>query len=635
MLRQLALWGSVGAFYLPGVAPRNYEEGEPVQLKVVKLDSVKTQLDYDYYSLPFCQPSTITEAAENLGEILSGDMIETSAYEISMKTTEMCKILCNKTYEKKDLQQFEERIRDDYAVNWIVDNLPSASTFFLTDDTGAEEMIYEKGFPLGYVGGREGHGGTDKDVFLNNHVRIILSYHTDPSSFIGHRIVGFQVEAFSVKHKVLGAWNDAKTKLATCTPASPVGSEARPAQLVTGNSENIIFTYDVQWKESPIKWASRWDMYLKMTDGHIHWFAIINSIVIVLFLSMMIAMILLRTLYQDLRKYNEIDLTAAEQQEETGWKLVHGEVFRPPEHAGFFSTLIGSGAQIFAMTLSALLFACLGFLSPANRGGLMTALLLLFVFMGMLAGYYGTRMYKMFNLTNWKTNALRIALFFPGTIFGGFFFLNLFVWGKKSSGAAPFGTLCVLVVLWLGISAPLVYLGSYLAFKKPAIEAPLRVNNIPRALPQDTPWYGSFWVTVMTGGLLPFGAVFMELFFIMSSVWMHQFYYVFGILGIVFIILIITCAEISILLCYFQLCHENYHWWWRSFFSSGSAAFYLFGYSIWYFATKLDITDFVSGLLFFGYMFLVSFTFFILTGTIGHVACYYFVRKIYSSVKIE
>jgi len=265
----------------------------------------------------------------------------------------------------------------------------------------------------------------------------------------------------------------------------------------------------------------------------------------------------------------------------------------------------------------------------------MTALLMLFVFMGMLAGYFGTRTYKMFALAEWKTNTLQTALFFPGVIFGGFFVLNLFVWGKKSSGAVPFLTLCALLVLWLGVSAPLVYLGSYLAFKKPALEAPLRVNNIPRMLPQTTPWYGSFVVSMVTGGLLPFGAVFMEIFFIMSSVWMHQFYYVFGILGIVFIILVITCPEISIVLCYFQLCLENYHWWWRSFWSSGSAAFYLFGYSILYFTTKLEITNFVSGLLFFGYMLLVSFTFCILTGTIGHIACYYFVRKIYTSVKID
>lgn len=253
----------------------------------------------------------------------------------------------------------------------------------------------------------------------------------------------------------------------------------------------------------------------------------------------------------------------------------------------------------------------------------------------MLAGYAGTRTYKMFNLVDWKKNTLFTALFFPGVVFSGFFILNLFVWGEKSSGAVPFGTLCALLVLWLGISAPLVYLGSYLAFRRPAIEHPLRVNNIPRLLPTDVPWYGSPIVCIATGGLLPFAAVFIEIFFIMSSVWMHQFYYVFGILALVFLILIITCAEIAIVLTYFQLCYEDYNWWWRSFWSTGSSAFYLFGYSVMYFFTRLEITNFVSGLLFFGYMGIVSFAFCILTGTIGHVACYYFVRTIYSSVKID
>jgi hypothetical protein len=49
--------------------------------------------------------------------------------------------------------------------------------------------------------------------------------------------------------------------------------------------------------------------------------------------------------------------------------------------------------------------------------------------------------------------------------------LNLFfVWNEKSSGAVPFATLVSLLVLWLGISVPLVYLGSYIAFRKPAHE---------------------------------------------------------------------------------------------------------------------------------------------------------------------
>lgn len=36
----------------------------------------------------------------------------------------------------------------------------------------------------------------------------------------------------------------------------------------------------------------------------------------------------------------------------------------------------------------------------------------------------------------------------------------------------------------------------------------------------------------------------------------HQMYYMFGFLFLVFIILVITCSEATILLCYFHLCAE-------------------------------------------------------------------------------
>ena len=74
-------------------------------------------------------------------------------------------------------------------------------------------------------------------------------------------------------------------------------------------------------QQSDIRWASRWDTYLLMTDDQIHWFSIINSLMIVLFLSGMVAMIMMRTLHRDISKYNQLE-TAEEAQEETGWKLV-------------------------------------------------------------------------------------------------------------------------------------------------------------------------------------------------------------------------------------------------------------------------------------------------------------------------
>lgn len=93
---------------------------------------------------------------------------------------------------------------------------------------------------------------------------------------------------------------------------------------------------------------------------------------------------------------------------------VHGDVFRPPQNSSLLATYVGVGVQIFGMTLITMIFALLGFLSPANRGGLMTAMVMMFVFMGLMAGYSSARLYKAFRGDQWKKTTLRTALMFPG-----------------------------------------------------------------------------------------------------------------------------------------------------------------------------------------------------------------------------
>lgn len=344
-------------------------------------------------------------------------------------------------------------------------------------------------------------------------------------------------------------------------------------------------------------------------------------------------MIMMRTLHRDISNYNQMD-TLEEAQEETGWKLVHGDVFRPPTSSGLLCAYVGTGVQFLGMTIVTMIFALFGFLSPANRGGLMTAMLLLWVFMGLFAGYSSARLYKSFKGTDWKLNTLKTALIFPGAVFVVFFILNALIWGQKSSGAVPFTTMSALVLLWFGISVPLVFIGSYFGFKKPAAEDPVRTNKIPRQVPEQA-WYMQPVFSILIGGILPFGAVFIELFFILTSIWLNQFYYIFGFLFLVFLILMVTCAEITIVLCYFQLCSEDYNWWWRAYLTAGSSSLYLFLYAAFYFFTKLDITKLVSGILYFGYMLIISYSFFVLTGTMGFYACYWFVRMIYGAVKID
>ncbi|KAK1289564.1 hypothetical protein QJS10_CPB18g00755 [Acorus calamus] len=614
----------VQSFYLPGVAPHDFEKGDELQVKVNKLSSTKTQLPYDYYFLDFCNPNKIVNSAENLGEVLRGDRIENSIYTFKMRTDESCKVACRKTLSAESAKNFKEKIDDDYRVNMILDNLPVAVNRLKKDGSHS----YEHGFQIGL----KGPGGSKKDAkyYINNHLSFKVMYHKDLETDEA-RIVGFEVTPISINHEYK-TWDEKNPRLVTCNSGTKIVPGSTVPQEVEVNKE-IIFTYDVTFEESPIKWASRWDTYLLMNDDQIHWFSIINSLMIVLFLSGMVAMIMMRTLYKDIANYNQLE-TQDEAQEETGWKLVHGDVFRPPVKSGLLCVYVGTGVQIFGMTLVTMIFALLGFLSPSNRGGLMTAMVLLWVFMGLFAGYSSARLYKMFKGTEWKKNTLKTAFMFPAILFSIFFVLNALIWGEKSSGAVPFGTMFALVFLWFGISVPLVFVGSYLGFKKPAIEDPVKTNKIPRQIPEQA-WYMQPAFSTLIGGILPFGAVFIELFFILTSIWLNQFYYIFGFLFIVFVILLITCAEITIVLCYFQLCSEDYHWWWRAYLTAGSSALYLFLYSIFYFMTKLEITKFVSGVLYFGYMLIGSYAFFVLTGTMGFYACFWFVRKIYSSVKID
>ena len=142
----------------------------------------------------------------------------------------------------------------------------------------------------------------------------------------------------------------------------------------------------------------------------------------------------------------------AEDREETGWKLVHQDVFRAPSRMPMtFCVCVGSGVQVFACTLATIVFAAIGFVSPANRGSLMVSrigpgvlarararrdpkiygdrdpkkrpsgylssqvvMLLLYVLCGSFAGYHTARLYKAFKGKHWQRVTMLCAFFYPG-----------------------------------------------------------------------------------------------------------------------------------------------------------------------------------------------------------------------------
>ena len=79
----------------------------------------------------------------------------------------------------------------------------------------------------------------------------------------------------------------------------------------------------------------------------------------------------------------------------------------------------------------------------------------------------------------------------------------------------------VILLLWFGITTPLTFLGAFYGYKKRAIEHPVRTNTIPRTIPEQI-FYTKPLPGIVMGGILPFGCIFIQLFFIMNSIWSHQ-----------------------------------------------------------------------------------------------------------------
>ncbi|PPR83048.1 hypothetical protein GOBAR_AA37660 [Gossypium barbadense] len=401
---------------------------------------------------------------------------------------------------------------------------------------------------------------------------------------------------------------------------------------------DVDFMYTVKWKETNTPFEKRMDKYsLSSSLPHhleIHWFSIINSCVTVLLLTGFLATILMRVLKNDFIKYAH-DEESADDQEESGWKYIHGDVFRYPKHKSLFAAALGSGTQLFTLTSFIFILALVGVFYPYNRGALFTALVVIYALTSGIAGYTAASFYCQLEGTNWVRNLLLTGSLFCGPLFVTFCFLNTVAIAYKATAALPFGTIVVIFLIWALVTSPLLVLGGIAGKNSKAeFQAPCRTTKYPREIP-PLPWYRKTIPQMAMAGFLPFSAIYIELYYIFASVWGHRIYTIYSILFIVFIILLIVTAFITVALTYFQLAAEDHEWWWRSFLCGGSTGLFIYTYCLYYYNARSDMSGFMQTSFFFGYMACICYGFFLMLGAIGFRASLLFVRHIYRSIKCE
>ncbi|KAF8454673.1 hypothetical protein BDZ91DRAFT_747299 [Kalaharituber pfeilii] len=652
------------AFYIPGFSRHAYKDGEAIPLYTNKIFSDQSQVSFAYSELPFVCPNADDgwgskfpqgrRLGLNFGELFRGDRISISDYQLEVNKNLTCQTLCTKQLDKNAVWQARELVLDSYIVEWIVDNLPGATALVWRESEDDVPKLYAPGFLLGETDDSE-------HIFLNNHLILLIRHRKSRDDPSRHLIVGFEVytdKTFNPKD--------------TCQPSIEL------AVPNTGETLTVKYTYSVYWREDEsIEWDSRWERYYLgsgSAETKVHWLAIVNSIVIGLVLTGTVGVIMIRTLNRDIQKYNEAgseeskrlrrlnpDGAAVELDDEdgmedmTGWKLVHGDVFRPPAASKFFAPVVGSGAQLLAVCIGLGVFSAVGVLNPSYRGGFMSFGLFFFIFAGIFSGYFSTRIYFLLHhqasapssstspqgQPSWLRNALLTALLLPSFYLLILLPTNLLLWTQSSSTALPFTTILLLFILTLFISLPLVLAGSMIAKHRyshsPTTKLPSRVNLIPRQIPPSQPWYLRSLPCILISGLFPFFISFIEIRFLFRALTSSAstIYIMYGFVLMTASLSLLAVAETSIIVTYFLLSAEDYRWWWRSFAAGAGSAVWVVVYAIWWYWKYLRLKGLVSALVYFAYVLGVAGGLGLVGGAVGWTASWWFVRKIYGATKLD
>ncbi|KAK4283359.1 hypothetical protein QN277_000316 [Acacia crassicarpa] len=559
-----------------------YKEGDMVPFYVSKVGPFRNPSEsYRYYDLPFCKPDHLKEKKEALGEVLIGERLYNASYHLEFRRDKSSKVLCKKTLKKEEVAKFRSVVQKDYYYEMYYDDLPV----------------------WGFIGGLHQKGIDPSDnTYLYNRIHFDIFYNKD-------RVIQINL----------------------------IPMTRSRVDLTEDKEIDVEFLYSAKWKETDTPFEKRRNIYYFHFSSS-HWFSIINSCVPSLLLSGFLAAVTLWVLKRDFVKC-ALGEESAEGEEVTGWKNLHGDVFRFPKYKCLFAASLGSGTQLFTLTVFIFILAFFGVFYPYDRGALFTALIVIYALTSVVAGYTATTFYCQLEGMNWIRNLLFTGFLFAGPLFLTFCFLNTVAIAYNATIALPFGKVMVIVLIWTLVALPLLVLGGLVGKKKnnnnkAEFQAPCRTTSIPREIPPMS-WYRRAFCQVAVAGLLPFGVLCIELDYIFGSLWEYRTFSTYHILFMVFIILSIVTAAVTVALTYFQLAAEDHEWWWRSFMYGGSAGAYAFAYCCYYYYARSNISGFLQISFFFGYMACICYAFFLMLGTLGFHAALLFVRYLYGSIKHE
>lgn len=300
---------------------------------------------------------------------------------------------------------------------------------------------------------------------------------------------------------------------------------------------------------------------------------------------------------------------------------------------------------------------------------MLTAVVVLYLLLGTLAGYVTARLYRQFKGT--RTVRLRFFLIVsavahssrcplqlqmmlaalvsvPAVLLTLYFAANVVLWMHASSAGLSAPMVVAVFALWLAHSV-LVVLGMLVGLRAGVLPPPTAVNNIPRFIPKQ-PWYNNRLLVFLAAGLIPFSVFWIELYYMLQvthrrpfwwrsaltlvlaqAVWLQHWISTFAFVFVALLFLSCATAFVTVLAVFLRLRTEDYHWWWRAFTVGCAPAVYIFFYCL-YFVRYMALVSAASLALYVLQSLIICVALALFLGGVGFFASVLFVSTIFSNL---
>ncbi|KAK9153679.1 hypothetical protein Sjap_001159 [Stephania japonica] len=610
----------------------------------------------------------LTEKEESLGEVLNGDRLTNSLYELKFRVVKNMQTLCNKNLTVEEVAKFRHAVHNDFYFKMLYDNLPL----------------------WGFIGKVEDFNFPDEPMLryhIFTHIEFVVLYNEDQV---------IEVKVLADPNYTVDITEDVET--------------------------NVKFTYSVFWNETSTPLEKRVEKYLgPSVFQRIHWFSVINSLVLIILIAARLGILFIRTLKKDLMRCSPEEGGATE---EIDWSLLYRDVFRYLHSASLFCAILGTGMQLMILVASSsrggerprrggvdgdasqpvtsgasasgpahpqvapwaaprrggvdgdaslpvtsgasasgcalwshlrvgwagplhLMFslikkACIVFLLafigffPLNQGLVNAFTIIPYALTSVVAGFTAASFQAQMRGTKGEvaSSVLLAAFLYTGPLYLTFSALNTIAISYQATAAVPFGTILVIILIWLLVAIPLLILGALLgnAFRHNILS-----SDATKVLPSEIPplaWYMRSSCQICMAGFLQYFSIELDLHYVYASLWSHKIYIATSFLFIKFILLILLTALLGVYLTYLQLSAGDHRWWWRSVLNGGFTSAFMLGHSLSFYA-RSNMSGLMQFAFFIGYNACICFAFFLVLGTVSFLASAFFVHRIYGLAKLE